>query len=222
MSWWKVGVRWTVLLDECTCDRSVTKPQENNDMHDHRWSAGILVAAALSLLPTGRFALDPSASHVEFFVKDNRGGFRGVAPDVQVSAVVREVDGTFAAEIEVQVDARSITTGSGLRDGQMRREFLLTDRFPMITLRGTVMPIEPVTKIAFHAIAHGQLTINDVTRGIEFPVRIIALRDSYLVDGQVTIKMTDFRIPIPRFLIFVAEDPIDVTMQIRLVAQDQP
>jgi polyisoprenoid-binding protein YceI len=191
-------------------------------MLDRRWSAGILVAAALSLLPTGPFALDPSASHVEFFVKDNRGGFRGVAPDVRTSAMVREVDGTFAAAVEVQIDTRSITTGSGLRDSQMRREFLITDRFPVITLRGTVMPIEPVTKIAFRAIVQGQLTIKDVTRGIEFPVRVIALRDSYLVDGQVTVKMTDFHIPIPRFLIFVAEDPVDVTVRVRLIAQEQP
>src|SRR3989442_10637842 len=109
-------------------------------MSGYRWSAGMLVAAALSLLPTGPFVLDRAASHLEFFVKDNRGGFTGVAPDLQAQAVVREQDGTFAADLIVRVDARSITTGSGLRDNQMRRELLPTYPGPGITFPRSATP----------------------------------------------------------------------------------
>jgi len=38
------------------------------------------------------------------------------------------------------------------------------------------------------------------------------------VDGSTTIRMTDFTIPIPRFLIFVAEDPVKVTLRVRFVS----
>src|SRR2546428_12100647 len=91
-------------------------------MPGYRWSAGMLAAAALSLLPTGPFILGRAASHLEFFVKDNRGGFTGLAPDLQAQAVVREPDGTFAADVIVRVDARSLVTGRGLPANQRRRE----------------------------------------------------------------------------------------------------
>jgi hypothetical protein len=61
------------------------------------------------------------------------------------------------------------------------------------------------------------LTIRDLTREIEVPLRITALADSYLAEGQVTVRMSDFRIPIPRFLVFVAEDPVQVVLRLRLV-----
>lgn len=183
--------------------------------------AGVMTAAALALLPTGPFALEPGSSRVEFFVKDNRGGFTGVVRDVQATAVVREQDGTFVADVDARIDARTITTGSGLRDSQMRREFLVTDRYPVVTFRGTAVPVDAVTGLSFHAVMKGQLTIKDVTHEVEFPVRVTALRDSYLVDGKVTIRMTDFNIPIPRLFIFVAEDPVDVTLKVRFQASSQ-
>ena len=190
-------------------------------MRARRWSTGLLVASTLSLLPTGSFTLDGGASRVTFFVNDNCGGFAGLAPDVSAQAEVREQDGTFSADVTVRIDARSITTGSGLRDGQMRREFLRTDEFPEITFRGTVIPVEPVTQLSFRADVTGRLTMRGVTREVAFPVRVTALRDSYLVDGTTTIRMTDFTIPIPRFLIFVAEDPVQVTLKLRFRASDQ-
>lgn len=175
----------------------------------------LIIAAVLSLLPTGTFAIDPAASHVEFFVRDNRGGFPGVVRDVEATAAVREQGETFAADVDVRIDARTIATGIGLRDVQMRRDFLTTDRFPFITFHGNAVPIDRPGALAFRAVLRGSLTIKDTTRDIEIPVRVIALRDVYLVEGKVTIRMSDFRIPIPRFLFFVAEDPVEITLNVR-------
>ena len=183
-----------------------------------QWGSGVLMAAGLTLLPVGSFVLDPTASEVTFSVADNQGGFVGVAPDVQATAVVREEDGTFVADVDVRIETRTITTHFGLRDNQMHREFLLTDRYPVMTFRGTVVPTGSVATVSFGAVAKGELTIKGTTRAIEFPVRVIALRDSYLVDGKVTIRMTDFAIPVPRFFIFVAEDPVEISMRVRFVA----
>jgi len=43
----------------------------------------VAVLAAVSLIPLGSFGLDPDASRLEFTVKDNRGGFTGVARAVE-------------------------------------------------------------------------------------------------------------------------------------------
>jgi polyisoprenoid-binding protein YceI len=184
-----------------------------------RWGAGILVAAAgLSFLPVGSFVLDPTTSQVEFFVSDNRGGFGGVARGVQATVAVREHDGTFVADADVRIDTSTITTGSGLRDGQMRRDFLLSDRYPVMTFHGTAIPTGSIAALSFPARVTGQLTIKETTHTVEFPVRVIALQNSYLVDGTFTLRMTDFGIPIPQFFIFVASDPIVVTMRLRFAS----
>ncbi len=176
----------------------------------------LVMAAATTLLPVGRFEVDSSRSRVEFAVKDNRGGFTGVARDVEAKAVIREQGDGFTADVEVRIDARQITTGIGVRDGQMRRDFLVTDRYPFITFRGTATPRDRPGALPFAATLRGTLTIRDVTREIDIPLRVTALADAYLAEGQVTLRMSEFRIPIPRFLIFVAEDPVQVSFKLRL------
>lgn len=178
-----------------------------------------LVLAATSLLPAGAFALDDDKSRVEFHVRDNRGGFTGVVRNVDARIVVREQGDAFSADVEVRVDARTLTTGVGVRDRQMRRDFLETDRFPTITFRGTAVPRSRPGALAFPAVLRGSLTIKDVTREVEIPLRVTALADSYLADGQVMVRMSDFRIPIPRFLVFVAEDPVEIALKVRLVSR---
>lgn len=176
----------------------------------------LAAAAAVALLPTGTFGLDPASSRVEFLVRDNRGGFTGVVRDIDSTVTVREQGESFVAELEARIDARTMTTGIGLRDNQMRRDFLLTDRFPFITFRGTVVLLERPGALPFRALMRGALTIKDTTREVEIPLRVTALRDTYLAEGQVTIRLSEFKIPIPRFLIFVAEDPIQITLKVRL------
>ena len=177
----------------------------------------LALLAATSLVPLGTFGLDGERSRVEFHVRDNRGGFTGVARDVEARVVVREEGEGFAAQVDVRIDARTMTTGSNVRDRQMRRDFLLTDRFPAITFRGTATSPARPGALAFPASLRGELTIRDLTRELAIPLRVTALADSYLAEGEVTVRMSDFRIPIPRFLVFVAEDPVQVTLRLRLV-----
>ena len=197
-------------------DRPVTRADKDG------WAMkGTLVAvlAAVSLIPLGSFELDPDGSRLEFAVKDNRGGFTGVARAVEARAVVREQGESFAADVDLRIDARKITTGIGLRDGQMRRDFLHTDRFPLITLRGTALPGDRPGALPFAARLRGVLTIKDVTREVEIPMRVTALADAYLAEGQVVLRLSEFGIPVPRFFIFVAEDPVTVTFKIRLTSK---
>lgn len=178
-------------------------------------AAAVAFVAAATLIPTGSFAFDQGDSRVEFFVKDNRGGFTGVVHDLTATATVREQEGSFAGEVDAKIDARTITTGIGVRDRQMRTDFLETAKYPYITFRGTVAPASRPGGLPFRAVLRGRLTIKATTREVEIPIRVTALKDAYLGEGQVTVKMSDYHIPIPRFLIFVAEDPVTITLKVR-------
>ncbi|MDR7482630.1 MAG: YceI family protein [Armatimonadota bacterium] len=180
------------------------------------WAA-VLVTQAVTLLPVGVFQIEPGASRVEFVMRDNRGGFTGSTDRVEGVVHVRQANGdAFAATVEARVDARALSTGIGLRDAQMRRDFLQTDRYPHIVFRGAVTTRDRPTALRIAAVARGTLTVRDVTRDVEIPLEVTALTDEYLAAGETTIRLSAFGIPIPRFLIFAAEDPVTVRLRVRV------
>jgi polyisoprenoid-binding protein YceI len=98
----------------------------------------------------------------------------------------------------------------------MHRETLQSERFPVIVLAGSVVTDAARTASAFPAVAHGRLTLRGVTRQLSVPVRITPLPDGFRGQGEFEIRMSDYGIPTPRFLFFVAEDQVRVTIDIVL------
>lgn len=177
-------------------------------------AATVLLAPAP--LPVGAFTLRPQDSLVRFSVRDNRGGFVGETREVSGSVLVRQSEGGYAAEVQAQVDARAIRTGIALRDAQMRSPaFLHTAAHPFITFSGTVVAETPAPP-QFPGLLRGQLTIRQVTREVEVPLTITVKGNTYTAEGAVVVRFTDFGLPVPRFLFFVAEDAVRVTLQVRL------
>jgi polyisoprenoid-binding protein YceI len=151
-----------------------------------------------------------------FAVPDNRGGFSGRTTQVTGRVVIEPPTdgGEYNARVEGAIDAASLTTGNGSRDGSMRADFLRTREFPKITFTGTVSARPGLGVRPFPAVVRGRLTIRDVTRDVEFPATVVALAREYRADGTVKIRMADFGIPYPRAFIFVARDPVTITLHI--------
>jgi polyisoprenoid-binding protein YceI len=173
-------------------------------------------AEGLVLLPVGTFEIVPGDSSVTFAVLDNRGGFSGRTTRVTGRVVVEaRGDGDeYVAAVTAAIDTASITTGSSIRDASMRSTFLRTGEFPTITFEGTVSARPGLGVHPFPASARGQLTIRALTREIEFPATVVALARDYLADAVTTVRMADYEIPYPQFFIFVARDPVTVTLHI--------
>jgi polyisoprenoid-binding protein YceI len=181
------------------------------------WPAWILIALqAPAILPVGTFQIEPGGARVEFVMRDNRGGFTGATEQVEGTATVTPMGAeSFSASVEARVDARTLETGNRIRDAQMRRDFLHTDRHPFIALRGVAAGTGRLTGGTVRAALRGTLTIRGTAREIEMPVVATVLADEYRVAGEVTIRLTEYGIPIPRFLVFVAEDTVTVRVRAR-------
>jgi polyisoprenoid-binding protein YceI len=172
--------------------------------------------AHAQVLATGRFAVASNESRVELFVRDNVGGFSGHAREIEGKATVRQTgEPRFAADLEIRVVTRSITTGTGPLDAQMHRE-LQSERFPVVVFTGSVVTDAARVTSTFPAVVHGRLTLRGITRPLSVPVRITPLRDGFRGQGEFEIKMSDYGVPTPRFLFFVAEDQVRVTIDILL------
>lgn len=183
---------------------------------------GITPTAQAQLLATGRFVVVPQESRLELFVRDNVGGFRVRAQQFEGEAVVRQMgERSFVAELEFAVLARSVATGLGLRDNQMHRDVLQTDQYPTITFQGMVTTDAARVIGTFPAMVHGRLTLRGVTRSVSTPVQITPLPDGFRGRAEFELRMSDYGIPVPRFLFFVAEDVLKVTVDLRLRAANR-
>lgn len=169
------------------------------------------------LLPVGIFEIVPGDSSVTFSVPDNRGGFTGRTTKITGRIVVepRRDGEEYVARVDVVIDPSSITTGNETRDASMRSTYLQTGEFPHMTFKGTASAHPGLAVRPFAATVLGHLTIRDVTRDAEFPAKVTALAREFLADAETTVRMADYGIPYPRAFIFVARDPVTVTLHIR-------
>lgn len=176
-----------------------------------------LAAEGLGILPVGPFEIVPEDSSVTFSVPDNRGGFSGRTTRVTGRIVVeaRGEGEEYLARVTAAIDAASLTTGNGIRDASMRSSFLRTGEFPTITFEGMMSARPGLGVHPFAAAVHGQLTIRNLTREVEFPATVVALAREYLADATAIVRMADYQIPYPSMFIFVARDPVTVKLHIR-------
>jgi polyisoprenoid-binding protein YceI len=184
----------------------------------------IILAAALGaqaaaappqgLLPTGAFEIVPGESSATFFVPDNRGGFSGTTAQVTGRVTVAEADDGYVAQVGAVIDAGSLTTHVGIRDSAMRAAYLRTDRFPTIAFTGTASARPGLGLRPFPAAVRGTLTLRDVSREERFSATVTALSHEYLADATTSIRMADYGVPYPRAFVFVARDPVTVTLHI--------
>ncbi|MHB8732409.1 MAG: YceI family protein [bacterium] len=164
-------------------------------------------------IPLHGFAIVPGESSVTFAVPDNRGGFSGHTAQVTGRIEVEpEGSDAYAARISAIVDARSLTTDNGIRDRAMHATFLQTATYPTITFTGTAAARPGLAVKPFPAEVRGRLVIRDVARETAFAARVLAAQ--YAADATATIRMADYGIPYPRAFIFVARDPVTVTLHI--------
>ena len=119
------------------------------------------------MAPRTAWTLDPAHTHVEFAVRHLMiATVKGKFTQLEGS-VTMDTERPETAQVEVRIDAGSITTGNEQRDGHLRSpDFLSADEFPALTFRSSA--VEQVGDDSFRV--SGDLTIKDVTRPIELRV----------------------------------------------------
>ena len=127
-------------------------------------------------LPTaGRYVVDPAASSVRFSTR-HVFGLGPVRGTFAVSSGTITVDGDRVEGVGV-VDAGSVATGNGTRDGQVRSSrYLDVERHPEITLQAAGRLPGPVP---------GELT----ARGGTAPVELTVV-EADEADGVLTVRLT--------------------------------
>jgi polyisoprenoid-binding protein YceI len=151
---------------------------------------------------------------VGFDAKAFMHDFRGKTSKVR--GMIRLVDSDRLTEAEacIQVDAASLDTDNGTRDDIMRKDHLETARFPIMDFH--LKDLEGITRQADGWVfgARGSLSLHGVKREVVLPVRVRPAEAGIRLTGEITVKMSDYRIRIPKFLFFTVEDQVLVKFDV--------
>jgi polyisoprenoid-binding protein YceI len=141
--------------------------------------------------------------------------FRSAATLESFEGKTRAISGRFDADLEslgdsiralLEVDLATLDTGIDLRNRHMRENHLHTDKFPKAIFRAgkIVGPIEgslaPGGQARFSLA--GDFTLHGVTRPLVVPITVSrAGADSLIVESSFEVRLPDFEIPRPQFLL---------------------
>ena len=185
-------------------------------------------AVAGRLLPTpGRWSIDPIHSRVGFAVRHAAiATVRGQFTDVSGELVIGEP--LEASTVTATIQAASFTTGTPLRDGEIRAaDWLGVEEYPTITFASTALDLNGA-----HGFLRGDLTIREISRPITLeldyagtavlPVPQPHRRAGFSAAGRIDRR--DFGItrnmPLPSGGFFVSY-AIDVVLDIEAVAAEE-
>jgi polyisoprenoid-binding protein YceI len=150
----------------------------------------------------------PALSRVGFDAQTTLHDFTGQTSDVEGTL---EADLSRPAEAprgSIRVRAAALVTGDLGRDEAMR-EHLAVDDHP--TLEFELARFEPleidVAGLRASGTAHGRMRIRGVVREVAMPVEL-SIDDSrrLTVDGETTIDLADFSVPVPKKLGLISMD----------------
>lgn len=206
----------------------------------HQFCRRIVLAAALvfawqaaSLMGPGALASDithlivvPEKSHITFSVSYSfLNPARWVIGVVEGRLNVRSGDVKVSfthpnqgASAEVVIDPASLNTGNGWRDGVLKKEHFEVEKYPEIRFKMTELKSSNRSSEIRDLSLRGLLTCHGVTREIAVPVQAVRKDQQVTVDGEAAVRMTDFRIPLPEFGLFLKSHD-DVKLRFHLVLE---
>jgi polyisoprenoid-binding protein YceI len=169
---------------------------------------------------------DFSGSWVGYRVQEELVGVGGTVavgrtPDVTGSITL---EGSTLTAAELTADLTTLRSDESMRDGQLGRQGIESDRFPTATFVLTE-PIELATLPAegepVSVTALGDLTLHGVTRDVSIPLAAVRSGDVIGVAGSLTFDWADFEMEQPTSMRVVSLAN-DVTMELQVFFRHRP
>ena len=173
-----------------------------------------------------RLAIDPAQSAISFTISRPGETIEGRARAFSGGVAVDPEHPGPGVSVILRVEAASLETGNRIRDRKMRNSHLEVDRFPTILFRsasvgvsreaeddpavagGEPGPLRPGQRR--RALLEGVLSLHGVDRAVLFPAAIQYDTGTLTAEGDLSLKLTDHAIPLPRFLWMVLDDEVKV------------
>ena len=120
------------------------------------------------------------------------------------------VAGNAINNIQYNLGAKTLKSGKGAMDSNAYKA-MKADKFPNITFTATSVNMGKGT-------ITGKLTVTDVTKTVSFPVTVAKSGNSYTITGTETIKMTDYGVTPPSFMMNTVKTGNEIKITVNVTA----
>lgn len=177
----------------------------------------LLLIAPAALADSRRYEVRAGEkSTAVFHAEDTYDAFDGSTNKVSGS-IIADPAAPASSSVTLAVDLRSLDTGVGLRNREMRDRYLEVGKFPQATFKS--VSVEGPASIAPNAPADikvtGDFTLHGVTKRMTIPVRVVLIPDGRIhATSSFNVKMTEFGINVPRNVLVTVNDEVPVRLDI--------
>jgi polyisoprenoid-binding protein YceI len=158
-------------------------------------------AAGAAAATDGRWTITDRSQAGYRVLEDRLGGVQNIEAVGRTNQVTGgfEVAGTTVSDVEVVVDVASITSDSGLRDGQFRGRIMSADQFPTATFTIAAVELDEVPEEGATASVPvtGELTLRGTTREVTTTLEVRRLAGEVQILGSIPVTFADFGIETP-------------------------
>ncbi|MBU8881926.1 YceI family protein [Kaistella sp. DKR-2] len=120
------------------------------------------------------------------------------------------VAGNTITDITYGMGSKTLKSGKGAMDSNAYKA-LQADKYPNITFTATSVNMGKGTMT-------GKLTVTNVTKTVSFPVTVAKSGNNYTITGTESIKLTDYGVTPPSFMMNTVKTGNDVKITVNVVA----
>jgi polyisoprenoid-binding protein YceI len=164
------------------------------------------------------FVLGVSSNAVEYQVDRtarNTVTFISHAPLEQFEGVTDRIDGYIfwegdhvppdqtqwpSCKLYFEVELNGLDTGIGLRNRDMREEYLETDKYPYARFNARLKDLRKVSDALYAAEAVGTFTIHGVDRPVSTTANVIPTASGFRVQCNFEVTLPDYKIKVPKLM----------------------
>lgn len=121
------------------------------------------------------------------------------------------VSGNSIQDLKYTMTSKSLKSGKGPMDTNAYKA-LQADKYPAISFTASSVNIGKGTMT-------GKLTVANVSKSISVPVNVTKSGDAYTIWGTLSIKMTDYGVTPPAFMMNTVKTGNEVTITVNAVAK---
>lgn len=153
-----------------------------------------------------------AVGNVEFLSKGSLNEFTGESS---------KLNGLIDLEkniLDFYIDLNTVKTGIGLRDKHMRENYLETKKYPFAEFTGKVNEVISLKPGESQDVtATGKFIVHGVEREISVSGKLKAVSvNEVKLDAQFKVKLSDYKIDIPRLVFYELADEQIITLSINL------
>ena len=115
-----------------------------------------------------------------------------------------------------EVDLRTLDTGIGLRNRDMRENYLETDKYPTTHFKGNIIYTDQVSDSEYKVTVEGNIFIHGVTKPLKINGNLFPVEGGYRVKAYFDILLSDFNIEIPKLMFMKVSNKINLVLDFYL------